>query len=349
MGNLLVYSGIVTKIRAMQSNLLKPAQYEELAALSSVAEVVSYLKDIPSYRDFLEDIDETLMHRGDIEKILTLSLYRDYSKLYQFSGLKQRRFLQLHLKRYEINLINYCFRIVINRYQQPFDLNYKKPFFDQYSQLSIEKLITSRTTDELVNNLKDTEYYIPLHKLSDNHSITLFDYDLALELYYYTSVWKSRKKVLKKKELELFTRDYGSQIDLLNIQWIYRAKKYYHMAAADIYSLLIPIHYRLSKDTAKQMVEASSPEEMLHLIQTTTYGKHYDFNQSLTIEQMYFEYLYHLYAMDVRKDPYSIAAINTYLYLKRTELNKLTTAMECIRYRLTPSETLGYVGGKKQL
>ena len=55
--------------------------------------------------------------------------------------------------------------------------------------------------------------------------MTLYDYNLALDLYYYTSTWKEQKKILKKSDLELFMRDRGSKIDLLNIQWIYRAKK----------------------------------------------------------------------------------------------------------------------------
>src|SRR5699024_11981455 len=87
-------------------------------------------------------------------------------------------------------VINYCLRIVINHYKQPFDLNYKRPFFDRYSQISIEKLITSRTTDELVENLKDTEYYAPLKRLKDAQDVTLYDYNLTLDLYYFTSTWK---------------------------------------------------------------------------------------------------------------------------------------------------------------
>ena len=43
-------------------------------------------------------------------------------------------------------------------------------------------------------------------------------------------------------------RDRGSKIDLLNIQWIYRAKKDYNMKPADIYLMLIPIHYKLSTE-----------------------------------------------------------------------------------------------------
>lgn len=348
MGNLLDYSGIVTKIRAMQSKLLKPEQFIEVANLGNVPEIVDYLKKNTAYAEVLDTLDESQIHRGNIEKILVQSLYHDYTKIYRFCGQKQRRFLKLHMKSYEIDLINYCLRIVINHYKQPFDLNYKRAFFDRYSQISIEKLITSRTTDELVENLKDTEYYVPLRKLKDSQNVTLYDYDLTLNLYYFTTIWKEQKKVLKKADLDLFMRDFGSRIDLLNLQWIYRAKKYYNMKPADIYLLLIPIHYKLSTDLVKELVEAPGLEEFENAVARTSYARHYNFRQDLTIEQMYSECLNYLYTVDVRRNPYSIAAVNTYLFLKEEELKKLTTAMECIRYSLTPGETLAYVGGRTQ-
>ena len=254
--------------------------------------------------------------------------------------------MKLILKSYEIDLINYCLRIVINHYKQPFDLNYKRGFFDRYSQISIEKLITSRTTDELVENLKGTEYYAPLRKLKDSQNVTLYDYNLTLDLYYFTSVWRQQKKILNKDDLELFKRDCGSKIDLLNMQWIYRAKKYYNMKPADIYLLLIPIHYKISTDLVKEMVEAPGLDEFYAVVSRTTYSRHYNFRKDLTIEQMYADCLHHLYTIDRRRNPYSIAAVNTYLFLKEEELKKLTTAMECIRYSLTPGETLAYVGGR---
>ena len=43
MGNLLEYSGIVTKTRAMVAKLLTPAPLEEIASLHNVPEVVDYL------------------------------------------------------------------------------------------------------------------------------------------------------------------------------------------------------------------------------------------------------------------------------------------------------------------
>ena len=120
------------------------------------------------------------------------------------------------------------------------------------------------------------------------------------------------------------------------------------MKPVDIYALLVPIHYKLSTELVKELVEAPSVEEFDHILQKTSYWRHYDFNETLTIEQMYRDCLYHLYTVDRRRNPYSIATLNTYLFLKEEEINKLTTALECIRYGLTKGETLGYLGGVNQ-
>ena len=199
-----------------------------------------------------------------------------------------------------------------------------------------------------MDNLKGTEYYDPLKKLQDAQKITLYDYDLALELYFFTTLWKARKKMLKKEDLELYERDCGSQIDLLNMQWILRAKKYYNMKPADIYLLIIPIHYKLSTAQIKEMVEAAGIEELQTLVSQTRYGRQYHFQKNPDMEQMYSECLHHLYLIDRRRNPYSIAAVNTYLFLKEEEIKKLTTTLECIRYGLSPGETMTYVGGRTQ-
>ena len=81
----------------------------------------------------------------------------------------------------------------------------------------------------------------------------------------------------------------------------------------------------------------------------TYYAGKYDYMQAdKTLEQMYRDCLRKLYLTDKRNDPYSIAIVNTYLFLKEEEIYKLTTALECIRYGLTKGETLGYLGGVNQ-
>ena len=345
MGNVMTYSGIVTKIRAMQSKLLSSEDYDNIASMRNVTEIASFLREHPGYHEFLYDVDESLYHRGNIEKILYQSLYKDYAKLYRFSSLKQRTFLKLYLKSFEVELIISCLRNVFNHSAKAFDLAYKKAFFERYSHMNIDLLYSSSNLDELVENLKETEYYSTLSKLKESGAASLYDYNLALNLYYFTSVWKLKKRLLKKKELEIFTQDCGAQIDLLNLQWIYRAKKYYHLAPADIYMLTIPIHHKIHLAEFKTLVEAPTVEEFNTLRAKTSYARKYDFEQNKTLETMYKECLHKLYVSGRRKDPYSIASITTYLFLKEEEINKLTTALECVRYGLTPRETLGYLGG----
>ena len=86
MGNLLAYSGIVTKVRAMQAKLLTDEDFQNIAAFHTVTEVAAYLKEHPGYRNVLADMDENRLHRGEIEKLLVQSLYSDYTRLYRFSG-----------------------------------------------------------------------------------------------------------------------------------------------------------------------------------------------------------------------------------------------------------------------
>ena len=50
---LLAYSGITTKVRAMESRLLKPEQFRELAEQEDVRSAADYLKEQPAYAEVL--------------------------------------------------------------------------------------------------------------------------------------------------------------------------------------------------------------------------------------------------------------------------------------------------------
>lgn len=345
MSDLRQYSGITTKIHAMKAKLLTQQDFVNIAELKSVPEAIEYLKEKPAYTKYINRMDVSLYHRGNVEKILAQSFYDDFTRIFRFAGMEQKKFLKTCWKRYEVDLINYCLRIVFNHYDIPFDIDYKKEVFDKFSQLSVSKLVTSRNINELIDNLKDTEYYAPLARLRESGAATLFDYDLALDIYYFSTMWRRERRLLKGKEKVIFTKDFGTKIDLLNLQWIYRAKKYYHMLAPDIYSLTIPIHYRLSVEEFKALVDAPTVEEFLSQVEKTSYGEKIRFDNDQIPEHQCKAIMGKMYLSDWRQNPYSIASITTYLFLKEEEIIRLTTALECIRYGLSSRETLGYLGG----
>ena len=90
MGGVLSYSGLSTKIRAMQSRLATEEQFQEIIQLSDVPQVVAYLKRTPEYAKIWSSLDENDLHRGDIEKLLKKSIFQNFARIYHFANRKQR-------------------------------------------------------------------------------------------------------------------------------------------------------------------------------------------------------------------------------------------------------------------
>lgn len=343
MGGLLSYSGLTTKIRAMEGRFLNDRQYREITELPDVPSAVTYLKQKPSYRDIFADRDESGLHRGEIEQMLRLSIYRDFAKLFRFSNQEQRKFLRLYFRRYEVFIIKKCLNSLFDRRQVTLNLSRFYDFFNRHSQLDIALLASSASLEEFVGNLKGTEYYAPLSGISGAEPPTLFDYEMALDLYYFRLIWKNKDRIMKKRDLEEITAAYGQKFDMLNLQWIYRCKAYYHMASTDIYALLIPVHYKLRAPQIRLLVEAESPQAFEALLADTYYARRYEEFNAQTLEAMYAHILKRVLSGESRKHPYSVATLYSYLYHKEHEVNRLVIALECVRYRVSPDEAMKYI------
>ena len=99
-GNLVAYSGMTTKIRAMKNKLLSPEQYEEITHFTTVAELISFLQTTPAYGEVLASMDPALAHRGEVESRMTFSTYSDFSKIYHFAGNSQKKYLEYYFMKY---------------------------------------------------------------------------------------------------------------------------------------------------------------------------------------------------------------------------------------------------------
>ena len=109
------YSGLSAKVRAMSGKLLSQEDFLRLGSMSGVPEVVAYLKKKPSYEAVLEKEDERSLHRGQAEGLIMQSLFVDFSRLYRFSSLEQRRFLNGYFSRYEISFLKAVIRSILTR------------------------------------------------------------------------------------------------------------------------------------------------------------------------------------------------------------------------------------------
>lgn len=346
MRGLLAYSGLTTKVRAMTGQFLTRDQYRAMAALESVPEAVEFLRAFPAYAGVFPDMDSEDLHRGTIERLLAGSLYRDYARLYRFASIKQRRFFKLYFMHFEIDIMKSCLRNAAAHQPVPVGLSRYEEFFRSHSKLNLAAIGTAATTDEFIDSLEGTVYYPLLARIRDSGDGGHFDYEMALDLYYFNVTWKAIKKNIPKREQETILQGFGTKLDLLNLQWIYRTKRYYTIPGEEVKKLLIPIRYRLRNSQLEQLIAAESMDEYFSALSETWYGartRQAALDEKPNLEILYDVILAHIHKTAAAKNPYSIASLYSYLYFKEDELRKIITVIEGIRYRLDAGEILDII------
>lgn len=332
------YSGIVAKVHAMNQKLLNEQQYDELIEKRSVLEALEFLITLPGYAKAFDDEYAKNSHRDAIERRLMDSLYTDYIKLYRFCGMKERAYLESYFLYFESRIVKICLRNVMNTSSADVSIGSFDEFFHKHSKLSLDELNHCDTLEEFLNALSGSAYERILTLIYNSGSRLMSDYELALDLYYFTSAWKLKKKTLSKDEEESISATLGTKIDLLNLQWIYRTKSHFKMENSHIYAMLIPINYKLKAKDTKALVEAQSLEEFNSALANTRYSKWIPSDDLPRIAELSRQITGSIYRMKSRKNPYSIAAPDYYLYRKEQEINSLIRVIEGIRYGLSTQE-----------
>ncbi len=342
MNSTISYSGINTKVKAMSTKLISRDDLQKISNIETVADFIAYLKKHPGFHDLFQKYDEREVHRGEAERVFINGLYLDYAKIYRFANDEQRQDLELIFFRYEVNVLKACIRLIKTN-ESAFDLSLFHPFFTKHSQIDVNKLSVSRSMEEYVNHLKGTEYYNMLSKMSAKTGLSSFDYEMALDVYYFTKSWRLKDKMLSNNNRKAFTLRLGTEIDLLNIMWIYRSKKMYDMNAAEIYTYLIPVSYKLTIAQLTKLIGAVTMDEFINLVSTTRYKSFVPFLKNGTMEHEYDHIINKIYLYNLTRYPASMTVVNYYLFRKDKEIGLLTSALECIRYGLDQKKKQVYL------
>jgi len=342
MGGVIAYSGLVTKVHALSSNLLKMEHYDELLAATTFNQAMEVLRTKTNYRHAFADMPDADFHREAVERRLTESLYMDYLKLYRFSDRSTKEFLDIYFTHFEVLLIKQCLRNVRNLASPDVTLGCFEEFFRRHSHVDLDKMNHSDTIGEFMPALAGSEYEKLLMPIFMSGCENLLDYEVALDLHYFSKVWKLRGLV-GRDEQEVIRTTFGTKIDLLNLQWIYRSKKYYNMDSAIIYSMLIPVNHKLRDAQVRTLINAQTPEEFDEAFNATKYARFNPGDDPGELFGVMDDILAHIYKIQSRKHPFSVAPIMKYLYFKEEEIEQLTTILEGIRYSRAPQNLTRFI------
>lgn len=334
MGSLREYSGLTTKIKAMRSRLISDAEYGELIELETVAQMAEYLKKRGGFEKVLGDADMNDIHRETVEHAIRYSVYNDFQKMYKFANLEQRKYLKLHFMTYEVELIKKAIRKSSTEYMTSEQSRFIKAVFEKYSDVPFEELFMENDIGGIVRKLSSTIYYEPLKRLLDAGRTNPFDYELALDIFYFKYIWKKRRINFSGSELRAMTDSIGAEADVLNLTWIYRSKRFYNMTQSETAAMIIPVYHRVKKAEIAKLIEKVDTAELIEAIGKTAYGRYFtpETFEELELDKVCRKQVDRIYDKYYRTEPYSMAVMSSYLHDKKQEMNRLITIVECIRY-----------------
>lgn len=333
-GNQMSYSGLVTKTRAMSGVLLTSSEITNLMELTSVDETIGFLKGTRGYGAVFQEREE--WHRGQAEAVIVNSLYRDLKKLYQFADARQRQAFQYVFFRYETDVLKRFLKGVFGRHQE--EELHISPFFYQHARYSIEDIKKASTLTEFEQALAGSPYEKVFLKTHMSERQGYADFAMELDIFYYVRVYKDIQKMRSGQLKEILKAVYGTQIDWLNLMWIYRSKRFYSQTPAELFASLIPCYYRLKKEEVLSLIAAPGLPELNQILMNTYYFKGKEAFVKMEDAISFRGVMDAVYRRVSQKYPMSPAPVLRYLFQKEQEIERLITIIEGIRYQIPAKE-----------
>lgn len=330
---------LTAKSHAMYGRRLTEANYRELMRKQTVSEAAAYLKQQTYYSSLLHDINENLVHRGELEKLLRRDLFEQYLKFFHYLDKKQLRFYSFLIVKMEIDEILSCIRLLKADRISDYILTLPD-FFAKYASFDLYALAKINDFNDLLRLLKPTRYYEVLSKYNfdTDDKIDLVKIEIELNKLYYDDVLDIIKHSFSGKVRQQLIDSFGINIDLANITNIIRLKKYYNENSSYINTVLLPYYFKITREEIESIMQAPDADAAWNVACRTYYGKwfkKYDYKYVENYAQQVL-YSYHKHLMVYSGSaPLTVVA---FIQLKETEIKNIFHIIEGIRYDLTPTE-----------
>lgn len=332
------YAFVSARIGAMRSYLLDAAGIKTLVEAPSWEDAVSLLKD-SAYGRELGRLSKPGMR--DVEEVLTQSLLADYGKIITSVGGDARKFIENMGKRFEVNAVKTVALTKILRMPRERAQEEVLIPFGRMTKLRLSKMLETESIGELVESMRNTEYYDAMQKglarLKEDG--TPFALIASLDQYVYSGIADSIKN-LSGRDRKIAKSLVGPEIDAKNLMLVLRCRG---LEEEKIWRLLIRHRYRLGDDLLRaclrENLEILASEEFPYREYTAQGMKAYKKTASL----LGFELGMKKLLLDINKsmfrgDRFHIGVLIGYLNLKENEVRNLVAILKGKEEKLSPEE-----------
>lgn len=335
---------IYAKISGMKADLLDPSDYDQMMRKETVREIYDFLLENTAYAEAMATLKGQKIHRGDVELALIKNNIRTIMKLLHYLGGGYKSFLKAYLKRYEIEDIKLAIESVTGRTRIT-DLENHILSNKAFTNVDMAVLFRQDTLPQVLSHLEGTDYHrllIPYAAQVD--SKFSFYVEMVLDRYYFSQLLKAMKELPEKdaaEAKELLQRN----VDLYNLEWIYRARKFYDISKEEMLNFTLDGGKKFPYRALEALIYQQNFEGMIDELQKTEYGFlfNHDWDVNLYMERRIERYMYYKSKSLYRRSNLDFGKVFAYMLLHEYEVKDITSIIECKRYRLPAAEIAKYL------
>ncbi len=326
-------NAILSRARARYGKMLKISDYKNLINCKSVSEIAGYLKNNTDYQSILTGIDENDMHRGQLELLLKQKLFYDFNILCKYELTVGEHFADYIISKNVIEQILHSL-VLINSKDSKGYLFTIPNFLKKHSHIDLKQLSRINSYSEILEILKNSEYFNILKPFSPKQGNTLNIPAIENALYTYLFskaffITNTYTKGETKKQLINFFNFYA---DLSNYIKIIRLKTYFKCSSDDLKNTLLLPFGKLTSHQLNAMISANSSSEVINEIKNTYIYKkiqNISYNYIDELLPKSFQKILNKYIHFSIKPPIIILS---YLFLSEIEITNIIHIIEGIRY-----------------
>ncbi|MDD5347584.1 MAG: V-type ATPase subunit [Candidatus Omnitrophica bacterium] len=339
MRELAKYSFANAKIRAMLSYLIEPSELSSLADTKDIYELCEGLKKTV-YRSLVEQLDLEDYNLKKVEKDLLRQDIAIYRKVHDaLSSRREKALAALLLERYEVEELKVILRIWHKKAAVPADDYIIAE--EIVRPLPVKKILTAATIEEIILLLDDTPYKKPLMGARDKFKErgSVFYLESALDMDYYTRLGKCIDG-LSPQDKKIARRILGVAVDIENINWLIRLRKYYALGMGEMLEGVLPGGTWVTKDKVREFYASDGLAKVVESVALGPYAglKNLVEDNVLLIENFLYDFLSREIKKALSGFPFTIGTVIGYLFLKHQETRNIISLFNAKRFGLKKSE-----------
>lgn len=331
MGNASKYSALNTKIQAMNSKLLSSKDYETLMNFTSEKEIGNYLKHDTRYAQVFSEYSIDKLKRWEFELILKKQMLIEIERLSKYLDYNSKNFVEIAFMRAEVEDIKLILR-AISRKEDLMDLPQHFLHDKSHEKISFDKLLSKNNLFDLVDEFKGTIYEDAFRSITEEDlKLREFHAEMNLDSIYFRQLRKKSEK-LSVEDKKIIDSVVGLNIDLTNIQWIYRAVKYYDLMNEEIFNYTLLGGKTLNLRKIKELIYSDDVMSKTILFMKN-YGIEIDPKDDKYLQVNINRYLLKFINKSNMNNPMTIVKLIKYMHDIEYEAMDIITILEGVRYK----------------